>query len=323
MLGPNVRKLLITFVGGAIVAGVACGTNVQRTIPQGGTAGATGSAGATGTAGATSGSAGAGTAGATTGGTAGATGTAGLTGGSAGAGTAGATTGGTAGASGTAGATGGTAGSVGGTAGATTGGTAGATVVDNTPILPLPVAVTANWYPSGWDGDANTVAAFTAVPPPITITDMSTATTGPCAHRVAGALGSCFKITYTPIAQPDGGAPGNASVALLANLPGGATPNFNDNTMTPRVAPGAMRAAVQVAGDVGGESVLFNLGSGTDSGYFDMQFTGITLTTSWQQLTTAIQPGYSHIFSPFGWGSSSATPITFYYDDVRIDATAP
>ena len=320
MLAPNVRQLLITFVGGAIVAGVACSTNVQRMIPQGGTAGASGSAGA-GTAGASSGSAGAGTAG-TTGGTAG--GTAGVTtGGTAGTtvGTAG-SVGGTAGAAGAT--TGGTAGATGGAAGATTGGTAGATVVDNSVKIPsLPVAVTQYWYPSGWDGDANTMAAFTAVPPPITITDMSTATTGPCSRRVAGALGSCFKITYTPVAQPDGGAPGNASVALLANLPNSATPNFIDNTMTPEVPAGAMRAAVQVAGDVGGESVLFNLGSSMDSSYFDMQFTGTTLTTSWQQLTTAIQPGYSHIFSPFGWGSMSATPITFYYDDVRIDATAP
>jgi hypothetical protein len=84
-----------------------------------------------------------------------------------------------------------------------------------------------------------------------------------------------------------------------------------------------MRAAVQVAGDVGGENVVFNLGSLTDVSYFNMQFTGFTLTTSWQQLTTAVQPGYSHIFSPFGWGSASTTPITFYYDDIRIDATAP
>jgi hypothetical protein len=317
MLGPNVRKLLIAFVGGAIVAGVACSSEPTRKVVTTGTAGVSGAAGASGAAGVSSGSAGDATGAAgTVGGTAG---TVGGTGGS---------VGGTAGASGTAGSVGGTAGSAGGTAGAGTagdmGGTAGA-AVDNTPILPLPVAVTSYWYPSGWAGDANTMAAFNLTPPPITITDMSTATTGPCSHRVAGALGACYKITYTPVAQPDGGAPGNASVSLLANLPGvnPPTPNFVDNTMTPRVAPGAMRAAVQVAGDVGGENVLFNLGSATDGAYFDMQFTGTTLTTNWQQLTTAIQPGYAHILSPFGWGSSSTTPITFYYDDVRIDATAP
>jgi hypothetical protein len=312
MLAPNVRKLLIAFVGGAVVAGVACSTNVQRKVTTSGTAGASGSAGASGAAGASTGSAGE-----TTGSAGSVGGTAGTAGGTAGAatGTAGAATGGTAGA-----ATGGTAGA--GTAG-DVGGTAGAAVDNSVKIPSLPVAVTQYWYPSGWDGDAYTVSQFTAVPPPITITDMSTATTGPCAHRVAGALGSCFKITYTPVMQPDGGAPGNASVALLANLPNTATPNFTDNTMTPEVPAGAMRAAVQVAGDVGGESVLFNLGSTMDSGYFDMQFTGITLTTSWQQLTTAVQPGYTHIFSPFGWGSTSTTPITFYYDDVRIDATAP
>jgi hypothetical protein len=316
MLGNTLgssTKLLVGLVGGLLLSNVAC-SSAPRKVPATGSAGTTGSGAAgttatTGTGGDTSTGAGGTATGA--GGDTTATGTGGMDAGADAPSTGAA--GDTTGAAGT--------GAAGDAAGAT--GAAGTTGVDTTPILPLPVAVTANWYPSGWDGDPYTVSQFTAATPPITITDMSTATTGPCSHRVAGALGSCYKITYTPAIAPDGGVPGNASVASLANLPGTSTPNFTDNTMTPRVAPGAMRAAVQVAGAVGGEAVTFNLGSQMDSAYFDMQFTGTALTTNWQQLTTAIQPGYSHIFSPFGWGSSSATPIVFYYDDVRIDATAP
>ena len=315
-LGSSIRTLLVGLVGGLLLATVGC-SSAPRKVPATGSAGTTGS-GAAGTTATT------GTGGDTTSTGAGGTAT-GAGGDTTTTGAAGMDAGADAPSTGAAGDTTGVAGT--GAAGDTTGaagatGAAGTTVVDTTPILPQPVAVTKNWYPSGWDGDPYTVSQF-AANPPIKIEDMSTATTGPCSHRVAGALGGCFKITYTPAIAPDGGVPGNASVASLANLPGTSTPNFTDNTMTPRVAPGAMRAAVQVAGAVGGEAVTFNLGSQMDSAYFDMQFTGTALTTNWQQLTVAIQPGYSHIFSPFGWGSNSATPIVFYYDDVRIDATAP
>jgi hypothetical protein len=317
MLGTYLRAFFICAVGGGLV--MDCGGNVARKIPASGSGGST----ATGTGGSTTGAAGSATG---SGGDVDVTGAAGDSSGAAGSatGAAGDTSAVDAAAAGTSGDNSDAAGSTTGAAGDT--GAAGAPAVDNSLLLTLPVAVTDNWYPSGWDGDPYTVSTF-ALSPPIVITDMSTATTGPCAHRVAGALGACFKVTYTPVMQPDAGAPGHASVALIPNYPivqgdpNSGKPDFDDPTQAPRVPAGAMRAAVQVAGDVGGEAVTFNLGSASDT--FNMQFTGTTLTTSWQQLTVGIQPGYSHVFSPFGWGSASTTPVTFYYDDVRIDATAP
>jgi hypothetical protein len=320
MLETYLRRVFVgttlCVLGGAIAGGLACSSSPRKIPGTTGAAGsttgsgsgaagmATGAAGSTGAAGAATGAAGdtSGAAGQTTG-AAGATGAAGDTSGAAGS---------TTGVGGTTGAAGQTTGAAGSTTGA-----AGAAPTDNGLKIndPFPVAVTKYWYPSGWDGDPGTVAAFGATPAPIKIEMMTGATTGPCSKRVAGAVGDCFKITYTPVAM-DGGASGHASVALIPNIPGSATPNFGDATMAPHVPQGATTITAEVAGDKGGETVSFNLWDAFQTEVFSPT---LTADQAWQKLSVTIPQPYDQELSPFGWGSASTTPIVFYYDDVRIN----
>jgi hypothetical protein len=305
MLATYVRKLFIGTVAATVMAGVACSASPTKRSGTGG-AGSTGAAGATAAAGTTGAAGSPDTAGTT--GAAGSSDTAGTTGA---AGAAGATTG----AAGTT-ATAGTTGAAGATATGGDTGAAGTTTppVDNVPISPLPVAVTEHWYPSGWDADDYTKPMFKdGVPWTIVDQSMAVPTTGPCANRVAGALGHCFKITYTPLTNPAGLAT-HASVSLLSGA------SNLDPLMAPRVAPGAKRLAGRVAGAVGGEAVLFNLGSNTDPASY--QFATLALTTAWQKIEITLDGlTYDHFLSPFGFGTMSTTPITFYYDDLRFDTT--
>jgi hypothetical protein len=302
--------------GGIVVA--ACTTNPPRksvgnTGTGSGNAGSTGnSTGTAGTTGDATGTAGTGSS------TAGTTGSAG----DSGAGTAGSSAGTTGSGGSTAGATG-TAGDPGpgvaGTNGAAgTGGGAAGTTADTSLVIPstFPVAVTDYWYPSGWDGDATTTATF-ATNPPIKIDDMTAATTGPCSKRATGAIGKCFKVTYTPVA---GGQ--YASVALIPVIPGGNMPNYGDATMAPHVPTGAMKITAEVAGDVGGETVQFNLWDHNAANLFMPTFPTGAAAQNWQKITFTIgDPSYDKVLSPFGWSSSSTTPISFYYDDIRIENT--
>jgi hypothetical protein len=295
-------------LGGAIAGGMACSSE-PRKVPSSST-GAAGST-STGAAGSTS----TGAAGSTTGAAGSATGAAGDS-----SGAAGSTTGAAGDSSGAAGSTtgvGGTTGAAGnstGAAGSATG-AAGSAPTDNGLKIPatFPVPVTMYWYPSGWDGDMATQAAFANATKPITIEDQSTATTGPCSKRVTGHVGSCFKVTYTPVAT-DGSA--HASVGLIPVIPGGPNPNFGDVTMAPHVPQGATTLTAEVAGDKGGEMVTFNLWDAFQTELFTPT---LTADQAWQKIMVTIPQPYDQELSPFGWYSASTTPIVFYYDDVRIN----
>jgi hypothetical protein len=321
MLQTYLRRILVgatlSLLGGAIATGMACTTSPHK-VPSGttGTAGGT----ATGNASGTAGSSPTGTAGNTTG--AAGSNTTGAGGSSTG--TAGDTSGaGTAGSTGTGGVTTGTAGTTGGAGGAAGGAAAGTngaagTAADNGLHITdaFPIAVTKYWYPSGWDGDMATVAAFTAnAAAVIKIDDMSTATMGPCSKRVTGHIGNCFRVTYMPVGA-DAGAT-HASVALIPNLPGGNSPNFGDATMAPHVPMGATSITAEVAGDKGAEAVTFNL---WDANQGDLFTPTLTADQAWQKITVPLTGvTYDQELSPFGWYSASTTPIVFYYDDVRIN----
>jgi hypothetical protein len=326
MLETNLRRL---FIGagicavGAVTASVGCTSSPRKQpVVSTGAAGTSGNGtGAAGTTGNGTGAAGTtGAAGDTSTGAAGTTGAAGDTSTGA-AGTTGAA-GAAAGATGAAGAAGaGAAGSnATGAAGAGAAGTTGAAGAppDNTLHImdALPVAVTKYWYPSGWDGDGATVAAFGNNPAPIKIEMMTGATTGPCSKRVANAIGDCFKITYTPV-MSDAGAT-HASVALIPNLPMSNMANFGDATMAPHVPAGATTISAEVAGDVGGETVQFNLWDANSGDLFTPTFPAGAGAQTWQKISVMIPAGYDQELSPFGWGSASTTPIVFYYDDIRI-----
>lgn len=307
----------VCVLGGAIASGMACSSSARKIPGTTGGAGSTTTGGSTGAAGSTA-----------TGAAGSATGTGGA-GNTTGAGTAGASTGAAGDMTGAGGDTSGAAGAagssttgVGGTTGAA-GSSTGAAGAGGTPATdnglkisdPFPIAVTKYWYPSGWDGDPVTQAAFSATPAPIKIEMMTGATTGPCSKRVTGAIGDCFKITYTPVAM-DAGATGHASVALIPNIPMSSSPNFSDVTMAPHVPAGATTITAEVAGDKGGEMVSFNLWDAFQTEVFTPT---LTADQAWQKLSVQIPAGYDQELSPFGWGSASATPIVFYYDDVRIN----
>jgi hypothetical protein len=167
------------------------------------------------------------------------------------------------------------------------------------------VAVTTYYFPSGWFGDAETMAAFTD-PVRVPINLKAPASDGPCAARASGAVGQCMKVTYTPVPHAEA-VTGYAGVALQG-LPG---------MPAPRVAQGATVISAQVAGAVGGEMVDFTFGNRQTDG-----FTGkvpATLTTTWQEVKfSLVGVAYDRISAPFTWGSESRTPITFYYDNVQI-----
>jgi len=313
----------VCVLGGAIASGMACSSSPRKIPGTTGGAGSSPTGNNTGAAGSQSGPAGAGN---TTGaagdqtGTAGSTGAGGMATGAAGDNSG---TGGTGGAGNTTGAAGVTTTGLGGTTGA--GGDAtGAAGAGGTPATDnglkitdaFPIAVTKYWYPSGWDGDDVTKAAFMATPPPIKIEMMTGATTGPCSKRVANAIGDCFKVTYTPVGQA-AGALGHASVGLIPVLPGmGSAPNYGDPTMAPHVPQGATTITAEVAGDKGGEMVTFNL---WDAFQNELMTPTLTADQAWQKLTVTIPQPYDQELSPFGWYSASATPIVFYYDDIRIN----
>jgi hypothetical protein len=333
MLETYLRRVLLgaalCLIGGAFATGAACTTSPHKALP-----GTTGAAGNASTGGGTAGTSSTGTAGSSSG-------TAGSASGTAGMGAAGdASGGGTAGAGGTPAGTAGAAAGAGGAAGSTNGtvdtagasGTAGAggaagTVADNSLRITdaFPIAVTKYWFASGWDGDAATRATFGTAMSAIKIENQTTptpATSGPCSKRVAGAIGDCFKITYTPV-MSDAGAT-KASVALIPELPMGGH-NYSDATMAPHLPAGAMKITAEVAGDVGGEVVQFNLWTTNSGDLFTPTFAAGAAAQTWQKLTSA-SPATTILttdqeLSPFGWGSSSTTPIVFYYDDIRIENT--
>jgi hypothetical protein len=181
----------------------------------------------------------------------------------------------------------------------------------------FPIAVTKYWYPSGWDGDAVTKTTFGMANSAITVENQTTptpATTGPCSKRVTGAVGDCFKVTYKPV-MSDAGAT-FASVALLAENGGG---HVYEVTMAPHVPAGATKISAQVAGDVGGESVQFNLWTTNAGDLFMPTFPAGAGAQTWQKITSTSAAGADQEVSPFGWYSASTTQIVFYYDDVRIE----
>jgi hypothetical protein len=82
-----------------------------------------------------------------------------------------------------------------------------------------------------------------------------------------------------------------------------------------------MSISAEVAGDVGGEVVQFNLWDKNSGDLYTPTFPAGAGAQTWQKIKEAVPAGADQELSPFGWASSSTTPIVFYYDDVRIDNT--
>jgi hypothetical protein len=190
-------------------------------------------------------------------------------------------------------------------------GTGGAVVLPPGPGLAQAIAVTDQWIPSGWYGDAASMAVFMnpALSP---IAVIRPATDGPCAPRRQGAVGQCIKFTFKPLA-----AEIPSSVADGIFLLGFDSMNKPDWTQGIRVPQGANGISALVAGAVGGETVDFTFGHpGNDS--FATKLSPLLLR-DWQPINISLVGAtYDRIVSPFGWASTSRTPITFYIDNVQI-----
>jgi hypothetical protein len=304
MLRTSLRSLLVC--GGivaSVVGVVSCEGGSARKPTQTGAAGVQGAAG--------QGPAGQGPAGVSgAAGDQGAAGVSGAAGDQGAAGTSGAA--GDSGAAGSGNGAAGTSGAAGDSGAAGTSGAAGAPV-DNTPTTPLPITVSSTWFPMGYFGDAYTQTLFgQPMGSPMRPITMSEATDGPCAARVAGAMGACYKVIYQPQIQ-EGGAPGFAGVSFLTDL-GGGVANWDMPLKAPRPAPGAKMISVQVAGAAGGELVELTSGTAVD-GY--MQKVPATVTKAWTETQISLDGlTYDHLISGFGWVSASGTPITFYLDNI-------
>jgi hypothetical protein len=305
MLRNSLRILFVCGVAASVAGAVSCSSGPTRKP-----AGTTGAAGnATGAAGNATGAAGdpSGAAGSTTGAAGDPSGAAGNATGAAG------DPSGAAGAQGAAGdgAAAGTQGAAGdtGNGAAGTSGAAG-TGVDNTPTIPLPITVTSQWHPSGYYGDEYQQPLINMGAAPMT---MAVSSEGPCGARVAGALGDCYKVVYTPQAL-EGGVPGYAGVAFLGTLPGGSASNFDMPLVAPRPEQGATKVTAQIAGAAGGELVELTVGNSFDA---FQEKVPATITKAWTEVTIPVG-SYDHLVMGYGWVSASPTPITFYLDNIVL-----
>lgn len=186
----------------------------------------------------------------------------------------------------------------------------GGTVPPAPPGLAEAIIVTDHWIPAGWYGDQASMDQFLdAARSPIVLTRM--ATDGPCANRMPGAVGECIKITFRPL---NGMAPSQAVGIYLLAVTMNKKPDWTQGVVVP---PGANQISALVAGAEGGEAVKFNFGHAPVDSFASA--VSPSLTRSWQPISRSLVGAtYDRIVSPFGWSSKSATNLTFYFDDVRI-----
>lgn len=294
---------------GCAVEASAPPVNDLSVIPQGGSAGSSGSTSGGSTAGgsATAGSSFAGsqaTAGTpATGGTFGnpVGGSAGTFGNPVGgAGSGGASGSGGAGGAGGIGSAGKSTGGSAGTAGSGTAGTGGAPPVtaycDNQPKSPLPYTVNDGFQPSGWQGDFAAISAADITP-------------DGCAMRSPNSVGSCSAWRYTP----------NAVTPAWAGVSWSKVWDAAFTHPPVCIANGATKVTFQAKGAVGGEQLIVSAAGAQEY--------PITLTNAWQELEVSLD-GVTYntyaegVTSGFFWKVAPPTPsggaVTFFIDDIQF-----
>jgi hypothetical protein len=136
-----------------------------------------------------------------------------------------------------------------------------------------------------------------------------------CPSRAPGALGDCYRVTYTPV-QGWAGVDWQYPANNWGSYPGR------------KILPGATHVTVWARGESGGEKLQFSVGGNHDDTVanhdsIDAQ-SAATLTTDWQPFTVNFGPKtYDLEIDAFAWvahapPSSSAT-ITFYLDGITWD----
>ncbi len=179
--------------------------------------------------------------------------------------------------------------------------------------VPLPFAVDAYFIPTGYMGDGVHPGAI------------ALETSGCKMPRPVGARGSCYKITYKPIAPAMPGYPAWAGVYWLS-------PQDNWGQKPGRtIQAGAKTVSFYAAGTAGSESVAFRAGGVQDTTqpYHDTfrveqtqmlatSFTRYSLDLSGQAYDQVIG-GFAWIMTTFDAASwaPGAPPIVFYIDDIE------
>ena len=155
----------------------------------------------------------------------------------------------------------------------------------------------------------------------------------PASPRAAKA--KCWKVTYN-VPGGDAAMPttGFAGVVWQANVqPMGGGTYYNNFGVAPGVVPpaGATEVSFWAKGAVGGEMVMFGVGSTATAPCTDSVVAPaitVSLTTTWTQYTipfpTPINYSAGQI-NAFNWGvagAASGTSVSFYFDDVQWDANS-
>jgi hypothetical protein len=175
----------------------------------------------------------------------------------------------------------------------------------------LPFTVDSTFVAAGYFGDVTSLK--------VTFDKTGTACGG---RGVAGAQGSCYKVSYTAPAMPSPltGVQWQADVQPM----GGGT-YYNNFGVAPGAIPpaGATQATFWARGAVGGEIVTFGTGYGATAPCRDSitQSMSVTLTTAWTQYSIPFQGqtytgGQVSAFSFTLIGAGATTAVTFYVDDI-------
>jgi hypothetical protein len=178
----------------------------------------------------------------------------------------------------------------------------------------LPFTVSDEFQPTGFMGDSP--MDFNAI-------TMSSDSSQCPAPRISGAVGVCYTISWTPMIVS--GAP-SAWVGVYWQYPAN-----NWGTMPGRdIGAGAGKVTFAAVGAAGGEQVQFIVGGinttpgAPDAGLsFADSFKAsklVTLTNAWATYEVPLTGDeYMQVIGGFAWSitASTATPITFYVDDIQ------
>jgi hypothetical protein len=180
-------------------------------------------------------------------------------------------------------------------------------------LLSAPFTVSDYFVPSGYMGDAS----VKVTPKPMQL-DYDA-----CSARPAGALGDCYRFTYTPAPVGNGGVGwGGVYWQSPANNWGQDAPQA--------VRAGATRVSVVAAGGSGGEIVSLLVGglSATDPDGAPLPFADtfkaeldVVLTTEPTRYEVPIPADaqYDHVVGGFGFSVTAVGPTAqvLYFDDIR------
>jgi hypothetical protein len=158
----------------------------------------------------------------------------------------------------------------------------------------LPYVVNDGFQPSVYEGDTAAISPATLQP-------------DPCQSRVANAVGTCAKYTYTP----------NAVTPLWAGVVWSTKWDAMYTHPPVCIADGATKVTFQARGAVGGEQVTFAAAGSAE--------VPMTLTNAWKQYSVSLvgvtyNTTVDGVESGFFWKADpNVGTISFFIDDIQIE----